>query len=161
MRLVLHTGLKQGEMPLLLRCRSTTAHSSQLVSSQWPDLLFTMVNDYILLYYILYTVYLWVHLSRQWFRLCTGHHEHSSVSDDTSIILSTVLTYFVHCPVTSFVRCFREMFVLLMIYLCVTAFGMLNGLIGIFGDSFLRNITAVGTPDPTGILALYWPLLLY
>ena len=27
-----------------------------------------------------------------------------------------------------------------MMYMCITAFGMLNGLTGIFGDAFARNI---------------------
>lgn len=37
-----------------------------------------------------------------------------------------------------------------MIYLCVTAMGMLNGLIGIFGDSFVRNITTNDTAKTLG-----------
>lgn len=37
-----------------------------------------------------------------------------------------------------------------MVYLCVTSFGMLNGLIGIFGDSFLRNIDTNGEVTSSG-----------
>ena len=40
----------------------------------------------------------------------------------------------------------KILFALYILYLCVTAFGILNGLIGIIGDAFLSNIQANNKP---------------